>query len=405
MADDETDVNDEHVETDAQPAAPSREFNDLDISPASELITPKQLNPTWFLPSYLQHEQSMILFGEPNTGKTLLALQWAVQMAADNPGFVVIYFHNEGQAGIGARLRALEIERGISLKDMSVYIAKPPDLMNDRSIQRAVNEINSSAIDLPNVAIWDTLPGCHSGDENRSENAARILNNALHICETAIFLTHPGHRFKDRPRGATAFVGRVDVVVQLKTTKRPGVLALHTTKMRDGEKPADRLFGIKTVDLGITDAEGNRVTGPVMVELSKNAEPPKAEQTTLSAAQMVALQALRNAVEANGLAAPDEARNQVPAGQRIIDLTTWRAGAFQLGFPGKSGAAKGKGFKRAVQALLDQGIVETYDNKFFWPIGKTGQNVHLSAAGSGQIAHPPIGVGMSVRPGMGGALQ
>jgi hypothetical protein len=385
--------------------------DDLNAFEAAGQLASEAGESSQLLPGIIDPGQRVIVFGEPGVGKTLLACQAAYSLAKkitfygvkipDDVGFGyegahIAYLQAEGaRSKFNNRLRALEIHNASPIGSAKLFVGGATNFSSSRAVKNLKAEL-SEKMGLVDLLVSDTFPACHGGDEDRTADAIRLIRTLKEISDDLgcahLLLTHPGHRNPDRPRGAKAFVGDVDAVFKVSRTKA-GLIAVVAKKVRDAEAPPGTLLRIKKIDLGIRDQYGNPVTAPVLVLAD---EAPMEKSVRLTAPQLIALQALRNVIENRGISPPDEVRDRMPVGQLIIDLSTWRTAAFELGFPGKTSVARAKAFKRAVQALVDEGSATAWAN-FFWPNhGQREQISHLSDVSNGQISHPPIqGVGLS----------
>lgn len=357
------------------------------------------------VPGLIEPDQRVIVFGDPGVGKSLFAGQAAFSLAkrcsffgipmqddagAGYDGGHVAYLWAEGsRQRISNRLRALEIENGLKFDDAKMLISGATNFANRRAVKNLIAELTEK-LGVVDILVSDTFPANHSLNENQTADATKLIRGLKHISEQLgcahLLLTHPGHRNTDRPRGSRAFVGDVDAVFKIHRTKSR-LIAVTAKKIRDDEDPSEIFLRIKKIDLGIVDRNGKAVTAPVL-EVVDDA-PAEKQAQRLSAPQLIALQALRNAIEDKGISPPDELRDQVPTGHLITNLTTWRNGAFELGFPGKTEAGRRQGFKRAIQALLDTNEVETNGGNFFWVARKQTQHLqHLSALSPDKLNTP-----------------
>jgi len=86
--------------------------------------------PDWLLRGMLERDTFALVFGDPGTGKSFLAIDWACRVATGTPwrghavqGGTVVYVAGEGQQGFGRRIRAWSEHNGVSLAEAPLFIA------------------------------------------------------------------------------------------------------------------------------------------------------------------------------------------------------------------------------------------------------------------------------------------
>ncbi|NBC11063.1 MAG: AAA family ATPase, partial [Planctomycetes bacterium] len=85
--------------------------------------------PDWLLRGMLERDTFALIFGDPGTGKSFLAIDWACRIATGTPwrdqavkAGPVIYLAGEGRQGFGRRTRAWEQHHSVSLAEAPLYV-------------------------------------------------------------------------------------------------------------------------------------------------------------------------------------------------------------------------------------------------------------------------------------------
>lgn len=335
----------------------------------------REPSPTdWLLRDFLEAEALAVLFGASGSMKSFLALDMGLCIASGllwhghavpRPG-PVIYVAGEGFRGLGKRLQAWLVDKGIDAQRVRFHVASEAvQFLDAVSLRAATTEIANLAEQHgnPRLIIIDTLARCFGGDENRTEDMGRFVNaldrlRAQFGCAVLV-VHHSGLAEQNRARGASALRAALDREYRLDV--QDDVRRLTCTKSKDHDPPADLAFEPETVNTGWTDPE----TGyPVTSVVLRPADLPSKKEKPLTGAKLIALEALRECCEAEGRA----------------HVEIWRGEAYKNGITASDDAsAKRKAFSRAVSDLRKSGHVET-ENDFYWPAGqqdRAGQSGHV----------------------------
>jgi len=225
--------------------------------------------PDWLLRGMLERDTFALVFGDPGSGKSFLAIDWACRIATGTPwrehgvqAGPVVYIAGEGQQGFGRRIRAWEQHNGVSLADAPLYVAPAVAIPEMSQLAELLLAIESLG-DPPALIVLDTLARCFGGGD---ENATRDMSAFVSACDTIrrqhhctiLVVHHTGHADKNRARGAIALKAALDAEYRL---AKDGSLLLTATKMKDAEMPAPVALKLATADLpGVMDDYGNPVT-------------------------------------------------------------------------------------------------------------------------------------------------
>ena len=290
-----------------------------------------------------------IIYGPSNAGKTFVALDLAMHIAAGKPwrgcrvaGGPVLYIAAEGGMGVHNRLAAFKSDHPDMADAPFTLLPIGVDL---HGAGDAV-AICEAMQDEPALIVIDTLArSMGSGDENTAKDASMFVRNCDLIREATgahVMVIHHTGKDEDRgARGSSAFRGAVDGEVQVTSD---GQIFCH--KQRDQEKGAPLHFKLRQVVLG-----ENEFGEPVTSAVVDAADPPKAKRKPLTGTNQIAIEALNNALDDHG-----EVRggNLYPAKRKVVHIDHWRAACDDHGLTkGITDAAARMAFMRAKKKLME----------------------------------------------------
>lgn len=236
--------------------------------------------PEWLVRDRLERDSLALVFGDPGTGKSFLAVAWAASVATGAMWFghrvrqaPVIYVAGEGRSGIARRLRAWSVETGISLEAAPLYVSTGPVAMRDpmaaAEMEAAVDEIARTE-GAPGLIVLDTLArNFGPGDENSTADMTEFVAVADRMRvrydgATVLLVHHSGHSDKSRARGAMALKAALDTEFLL-TKDEGGTIRMLSTKTKDSEPPEPMAFKLRGVELpGLVDSDGRPVSSAVL---------------------------------------------------------------------------------------------------------------------------------------------
>lgn len=238
---------------------------------ASDIVS--KLGPIdWQVKNYFEANTTGILFGDPGSYKSFIALDVGIHCALGrewhgNPvkQGPVIYVAGEGHGGFARRLAAFEKANDLKLsEDTPLYFSQQAaSLYNAESaelVTEAIDDI-ANATAKPAMIIIDTLArNFGAGDENSTsdmnvfiEHVDRYLRSRYEC--TVLIVHHTGHANKERARGSMALKGALDFEFRVdKPDNVPGYKAnLVCTKMKDAVEPPETWFEGESVVVGNFD--------------------------------------------------------------------------------------------------------------------------------------------------------
>ena len=270
-------VDDARILTAAQAVetrdATAAEANEQQASRRLTLIRADQIEmrpPDWLLRGMLERDTFAMVFGDPGSGKSFLAIDWACRVATGTPWRghpvkpgPVVYIAGEGQQGFGRRIRAWQEHHGVSLAGAPLFVARAVAIPEPSQLGELIVAIEQD-VGRPALIVLDTLARTFGGgDENSTQDMSRFVSACDTIRQryesTILVAHHTGHGDKNRARGAIALKAALDAEYRLSDNEAG--LKLTATKMKDAETPAPLTMDLVSVDLpGLLDDYGNPVT-------------------------------------------------------------------------------------------------------------------------------------------------
>lgn len=310
-----------------------------------------------------------LIVGLPGCGKTFLALELALSIAAGEaflghkvtPGRVV-YLAAEAGRGIRNRVAAWARERDVGKVNFAAVVS-PVDLGHHAkgkeggatALARAIKDSGGAE-----VLIVDTVSRALAGaNENSPDDMGAfvyVLDQLRDYLGCTIIVVH--HLGKDASRGArghSLLYGAVDT--ELTVERRDDAVSVMTvTKQRDMPAAQEIAFRLRSVELGL-DQDGETVTSCVVEEADYV---PAAKAKGPTGQMKLALDVLNGAIAERG--------QLVPCGDievRAVKVEEWREAMEKSGLFG-DGQRLRTAWSRAQGKLSDDGHVAFRDG-FVWP--------------------------------------
>jgi hypothetical protein len=311
-----------------------------------------------------------VVYGQPGSGKTFLALYVGFCIASGMPFFGrrvrqagVIYVAAEAGPSLANRVAAAKMETEFPQVMPFAAITCPVNLCTvDVDTERLIATIKAVDLGVPaGLIIIDTVSRAFGGgNENAPDDMGAFVGNVDKVrAATGIAVTGVHHSGKDLSRGARGhnlLFGAVDTEIEVTQDKETKISTAKVTKQRDYATEGTFVFSLRSVSLGM-DEDYEPVTSCVVVEEDESAAPQK-QAARLSPAQQCALRLLAKAIDDAG--APAEASNHIPSGTRCVTEDLWRRYCYQGGISEGDQEAKKKAFKRASEGLIATGRVSVW---------------------------------------------
>jgi phage/plasmid primase-like uncharacterized protein len=337
--------------------------------------------PSWLIKGVLPSDGLGVLFGPSGGGKSFVALDMALSIAAGRdwhgrklkrPG-AVIYVCGEGQQGIVNRVRAWEKHTGVSVDDLPFRITRlPVRFLDAGSVARLLKAIDAQLDDLGGnvsfLAVDTVNRNFGDGDENSTKDMTRFVDSLTDVQKqldcTLMAVHHTGLGDGDRARGSSALRAALDFEIQHRVVgeDQPPQVCLAGKKMKDGSQMTECLFELTFVPLGV-DEDGDDY-GSLVLD-------PMADDKVSAA--MIADGITRKNKKAKGTYAPialpvvKAARQQILTNQPDTKTTTieksWLSNAVGEAMI-EAGQPKKKQWD-AIQKLVDYGVLVEVNSLVF----------------------------------------
>ncbi len=247
--------------------------------PLRSIARSKLEDPGYLVKGLMPSSGLHVLYGPPGLGKSFLALDVALHVAAgkswagkkvsaDRPG--VIYVAAEGSRAFKRRVKVAMKERGIDDKAPFLLVTRAPNLADRRKLDVFIDELKEQCAAQafkPRLIILDTLARSSLGlDESSSKDMGFFVENAAKLsrefAEALIMPVHHTGKDVDKGmRGSSALNGAADAVWQLRQDDRG--LNFYVEKMKDGPSGLTVRFSLVQVACG-RDRDGDPITTQVV---------------------------------------------------------------------------------------------------------------------------------------------
>lgn len=238
-------------------------------------VAAKAKPPVWLVHEILEERTLSVLYGQPNSGKSLVLLDMLFHIAAGKPWRerdvrrgCVLYLAVEGPNGTARRSKAWRVHHAIAdharlpLAFVRVGVNLYANERDAKKIIAAVVQLEK-VTGLPCVAVAiDTLSAVTPGMDQNNEMGTFVKHcrKVLEGTKAAVIVVH--HDGKDQSRGmrgGSELLGAVDSTMLVKDR------VAKTVKMRDGISDQKFPFEIRVLNLW-RDEKGRPVGAPVAVE-------------------------------------------------------------------------------------------------------------------------------------------
>jgi hypothetical protein len=347
-----------------QKAAPKSRAADL----KSRLVTLRSIRPiltqNHMVKGWLGAGALSMVYGPSNAGKTFVALDMALHIAAGKPwrdcktfGGNVLYIAAEGGSGVLNRLAAFNREKPDMASAPFNLLPTCLDLHSNIDAA-AICEILSG--EKWALIVIDTLArSMGSGDENTAKDAAAFVRNCDLIREATdahvMVIHHTGKDEERGARGSSALRAAVDTEIHVSSKGE-----IICRKQRDMAMASPLHFELRSVYLG-KDEDGEPVTSAVV----DSAITPTPVRKPLTGKKQVAMSALCDAMRDHGQAMHGDS---YPHDCKAVHIDHWRKSCADHGITtGATADAARMAFKRAKDALIEEDEVRIYGD-YVWRV-------------------------------------
>lgn len=177
--------------------------------------------PKWLVEDHITDGLS-VMYGQPGSGKTFLALDWALSVATghrwrgkDVLHAPVVYVSGEGGGGMARRISAWQSDTQQFTPRLYAIIGTVQLTSRDHVLALR-DDVHTTGAKL---LVIDTLARSMAGaDENSSQDMGLVIQGLDWIRRTtncATLIVHHSGVERTRPRGSTALFGAADTLVQV----------------------------------------------------------------------------------------------------------------------------------------------------------------------------------------------
>ena len=227
--------------------------------------------PETLIQKYLPRDGIGMVWGDPSSYKSFLAIDWSLRVATGTPWNnckiskgVVWYLAGEGIAGLRRRVDAWLKHNKKQSTDVAdrFFLPGAPIVFNESDGDRSeeVELLAELVLDGkgPDLVIVDTVARSMSGDENTVKDVGGFIRAVDYLVELVrstgrqlcVVLIHHARKSSDDYRGSSAFRGAMDFEYRLSREKGSSQVELSCSKMKDLEIPKSVHLERSVVDLG-----------------------------------------------------------------------------------------------------------------------------------------------------------
>lgn len=332
------------------------------------------LNSLWLLKGIIPRHGTGAMFGRSGSGKTFLATDIGLHVAAGIPWrghkivqMEVAYCSMEAGHMGGNRIHAWMLHHG---RPWPAGFRMSPVILNMRSTRTDAEEL---AADIKKrcgrvgLVVIDTLSRAMcGGNENSSDDMGALVSHCEWVAsELDCFVLLVHHCGKDEARGLrghTSLVGAINTEIEVK--RQRGEVGVATiTKQRDGADGAEFAFGLERVILGHDD-EGDEVSSCVAIGADSADVPKDSVSKKLPDGLQVGLSALMRGLGDEEKVPP--ACDHIPAGTPVVSESLWRQYHYEMR-GNDSPDAKQKAHVRAREGLQGRQLIGVWNGQV-WKI-------------------------------------
>lgn len=240
-------------------------------------------DPDWLLKDLMQEASTVMLVGPSGSGKSFIALDIALGVAAKVETFGAVPKHGpaiyaalEGRTNIKrARRRAWKIARGVTAPVPDFFVTTAPMIALEGEVQEFGDQIaKRCAGNSPRIIILDTVAKCMAGmNENDAQDAGKFIRFCDSLVEAfqcvVVAIHHTGKDDSRGARGSSAFFAGFDTVIEVRAVGAEKALEVFVRKHKDAEEREQpwtfkrRQIGPSLAFFPTTPEEHAKLTHPV----------------------------------------------------------------------------------------------------------------------------------------------
>jgi len=310
----------------------------------------------WLIDGVIAQKELTVLYAPPGEGKTFLALDFALHVAAGRDwndhtvkGGRVLYIAGEGVSGLPARVKAWHAHNSCDPVESFFILPQTVEMVDDEAMFRLTNTIREMGeFDL---IVIDTVARALAGAE---ENSATEMGKFIAACgrlqtdhnASVLGIHHSGKDVAKGMRGSSSLLGAVNTSMSCKRVD-DNQIKLTFEKQKDIEIAEPINLDMVQVNVG----DGAIGEASVALELASIIAEEK-HKFQLTTNERLTMKALRNAVERCGKAPKS---NRVQGMRLVVSLDEWREEGRNLMDTGKRSWYAA--FGRCVSRLVEREVV------------------------------------------------
>ena len=208
--------------------------------------------PSWLIEGFLPANSYAMMFGEPGTFKTFLALDMALSIASGGEGLgldicwpnidamgPVLFAAGEGRSDITRRVQAWAKRHNWGNKTGNFVLADPVPMVNEE-YQPFIDGAKAMHPEYK-LVVLDTLGRSMAGlNENSQEHASAFTNLVedlqYNLGAAVLVLHHTGLTEKHRGRGSSVFGADCDTIIRLDRHGKDKIVSMTMTKQKDAQE-------------------------------------------------------------------------------------------------------------------------------------------------------------------------
>lgn len=215
----------------------------------------------WLFPGEIPSRSISVLYAPPGTGKSFVAIDYALRLAQSTP---VVYVASEGEHGYRARIDAWC--KFHNQPEGELYLCMGAvSLMDDAEIEAFLTPLHQIR---PRMVIVDTLADSMLGaDENSTRDVGEYMSKVNRIkreLDTTLLLIHHTNKGGIQERGNIRIRGSADAVLRL--IPEDDIIRLESSKMKDARAFPSRELALMSIPILI---EGKEIESAVIVDAEK----------------------------------------------------------------------------------------------------------------------------------------
>ncbi len=255
--------------------------HDLALISTSQLL--RLPDPEWLMDRVLPLGAVSVIYGQPETGKSFIALDWAmcisegmswlgVHKTKQTP---VIYIAAEGGTGIKKRVSAWMKHYARTTLDAMHWQVVPLLIREEGVLERTLDRLDDDVTGInPGLIVFDTLSRSFSnGDENASTDMVHFVDKIIDLSTrkgTAALIVHHTNAAGTRERGHGSLRGNVNTMFRCISTQNGDRKLVHVCLENDKQKDDAKLADVH-LDVQLVGTSLVLVAGEVPEKKQKSA--------------------------------------------------------------------------------------------------------------------------------------